>query len=140
LAPRLDLFILIFQLARSFEAKFPAATLTSDHLNRFCRIELRLTVPQKFTKSVFARAMLWLSPWSMQSFGISATMRGIMFDYASGPPALGCRVGKQSNDNGVRLGFEGLSASMRWKKFPEWQFAEICEAANTDLSNIPDLF
>jgi hypothetical protein len=29
---------------------------------------------------------------------------------------------------------------MRWKKFLRWQFAEACEAANTDLSNIPDLF
>jgi hypothetical protein len=32
--------------------------------------------------------------------------------------------------------FEGWSASMRWKKFLRWQFAEVCEAANTDLSNV----
>ena len=32
--------------------------------------------------------------------------------------------------------FEGLSASMRWKKFLRWQFAEVCEAANTNLGNV----
>jgi len=30
----------------------------------------------------------------------------------------------------------GLSASMRGKKFLRWQFAEVCEAANTDLSSV----
>jgi len=31
---------------------------------------------------------------------------------------------------------EGLSASIRWKKFLRWQFAEVCEADNTGLSNV----
>ena len=32
--------------------------------------------------------------------------------------------------------FEGLSASMLVKEFLRWQFAEVCEADNTDLSNV----
>src|SRR6516162_10011787 len=46
--------------------------------------------------------MLWLSSWSNAKFLENRSLRGITFGNASGPPALGCRVGKQSNDDGVR--------------------------------------
>ena len=39
-----------------------------------------------------------------------------------------------ANKCGCRGVVEGLSSSMRWKKFLRWQFAEVCESANTDLS------
>lgn len=57
-------------------------------------IEPRITGPQKFTKSVKPCAMWWLSLWSMQSFCKIGHYATITLDYASGPPGLGCRVGK----------------------------------------------
>jgi hypothetical protein len=34
------------------------------------------------------------------------------------------------------VAFGEASASVLLKKFLRWQFAEVCEAANTDLSNV----
>jgi len=107
----------------------------------------RMTIPQKFTKSVLPCAMLWLSPWSVQSFWKIGHYATITFDYASGPPALRCRAGKQSNDNGFRSGWRGCLRRFAGKgsNLPEYvkpptpisAISQICSSNAFGLASAP---
>jgi hypothetical protein len=85
----------IFQLARSFEGKFPAATLTRSHLNRFC--------PDRsaFNRSAEVHQMCFCVCDVVGILLIHAKFlenRPLFSDYLGLPvraPALGRRVEKQ---------------------------------------------
>ena len=98
-------------------------------------VEPRITVPQKFTKSVRPCAMWWASPWSIQSFWKIGHYATDYFRLCVRLPALGCRVGKQRNDNGVSLGLRGCLRRFAGKSSSDGNLSKVWEAGNTDLSN-----
>jgi hypothetical protein len=77
--------------------------------------------------------MWWASPWSMQSFWKIAHNATNYFRLCVRLPALGCRVGKQRNDNGVRLGLRGCLRRFAGKSSSDGNVPKVWEAGNTDL-------
>ena len=80
--------------------------------------------------------MSWASPWSMQSFWKIAHYVTNYFRLCVRLPALGCRVGKQRHDNGVRLGLRGCLRRFAGKSSSDGNVPKYVRPDNTDLSNV----
>jgi hypothetical protein len=126
----------IFQLARLFEDNFPAATLTCGHLNRFCLDRTAYNRSTKVHQNALGRVRCGGYPFGpCKVFGKSAIMRPLR-SITRPALALGCRVGKQSNDNGVRPGLRGCLRRWAGKSSSDGDVPKVCETANADLSNV----
>jgi hypothetical protein len=107
LAPRLDLFSRFSSWLDYLRINFPAATLTCGHLNRFCLDRTAYNRSAEVHQNALGRVRCVGHPLGpCEVFGKSAIMRPLR-SITRPALALGCRAGKQSNDNGVRSGWRG---------------------------------
>jgi hypothetical protein len=94
LAPRLDLFSRFSSWLNHFEDRFPAATLTRSHLNRFCLDRTAYNRSAKVHQNALGRVRCGGYPFGpCKVFGKSAIMRPLR-SITRPALALGCRAGK----------------------------------------------